>query len=266
MICPPGAHEVLMYPLQLLAGNMSLATILATPPQASITREEPPPVISCPATPVAPAPSSGMKWWHHLPNPAACLPQGGDEVAETSEELPHWKEKDWLPLKKLLKGVQQEVFARDSNLVQQAREAYFRTNQPEVDCKFLHDLTGLFWEMIASVGLLDSEIYEIQEVWTRQEDLQYANDALKLLPKGLWFFNPMSPSESPKVMGLKGFHHPDALHHFAGLTFCPWCGKEGQNEGTMVSDLWTMQKELGLVCGRCFCFPSITSEAIQHHG
>ena len=46
-------------------------------------------------------------------------------------------------------------------------------------------------------------------------------------------------------MGVKGVHHPDALHCFAGLTFCPWCGKEGQNEGTMVNNLWTMHYKLG---------------------
>ena len=59
------------------------------------------------------------------------------------------------------------------------------------------------------------------------ENLQYANDALKTLPKGLQFFHPVSPKESPKVMGLTGVHNPDALCHFAGVTFCPWCRKEG---------------------------------------
>ena len=164
-----------------------------------------------------------------------------------------------------MKGGQQEAFARDSNLVQQAREAYFRTNWPEFDCKFLHDLAGLFWEMIASVGLLDSETYEIQEFWIRWEDLQYANDALKLLLKCLQFFNPISHSDSVKVMGLNGVHHPDALHCFARLTFCPWCRKEGQNEGTVVNHLQTVHYKLGLVCSVCPCFPSITSEAIWHH-
>ena len=35
--CPPEDHGVLMYPLQLLTGNMSLATLLAIYPQASTT-------------------------------------------------------------------------------------------------------------------------------------------------------------------------------------------------------------------------------------
>ena len=76
--------------------------------------------------------------------------------------------------------------------------------------------------MIISADLLDSKIFEIQENWTRQEDLWAANDTLKALPKGLQFFQTISPAELPKVMGLEGIHHPDALPHFARVTFCPW--------------------------------------------
>ena len=116
--------------------------------------------------------------------------------------------------------------------------------------------------MIKFANLLGSDIHKIQEAWTGQEDLQYANDVLKTSPKGLWFFCPISSSESPKVMGLKGIHHMDALHCFAGLTFCPWCAKEGQNKGTMINHLQTMHYKLGLVCNQCLCFPWIISEAI----
>ena len=37
--------------------------------------------------------------------------------------------------------------------------------------------------------------------------------------------------------GLAGIHDPDALDHFSGITYCPWCRKEGQNEGTVVNHL-----------------------------
>ena len=56
--------------------------------------------------------------------------------------------------------------------------------------------------MIESTGLLGSKIYEIQETWMGWHELEYANYALKTLPKGLKFFCPMSPSESLKIMGL----------------------------------------------------------------
>ena len=126
--------------------------------------------------------------------------------------------------------------------------------------------SGLFQEMVACADLLDAEIYEIQEVWTVWRDLWYANGALKSLPKGLQFFCPMSPSEMPKVMGLKGIHHPNALHCHVGLSYCPWCGKEGKNKGTIVNHLQTTHHKLKLVCSQCLCFPVITSEAIWHHG
>ena len=58
--------------------------------------------------------------------------------------------------------------------------------------------------------------------------------------------------ESPKVMGLMGIHDPDALQCYAGYTYCPWCGKEGQNEVTMVNHLRMTYYRLGLVCDWCF--------------
>ena len=89
---------------------------------------------------------------------------------------------------------------------------------------------------------------------------------LSTLPNGLKFFRAVSPSKSPKVIGLMGIHDLDMLCHFNGLTHCPWCGKEGQNEGTIVNHLWTVHYKLGLICEKCFGCPSIMSEAICHHG
>ena len=51
--------------------------------------------------------------------------------------------------------------------------------------------------------------------------------------------------------GLMGIHDPDALQCYADYTFCPWCGKEGQNEGTMVNHLRMTHYRLGLVCNQC---------------
>ena len=81
--------------------------------------------------------------------------------------------------------------------------------------------------MTKTTGLLGCAIYEIQEVWTGWDELQHANHVLRALPKGLKFFQVVSPSESPKVIGLVGIHHPDALQHFNGVTHSSWCGKEG---------------------------------------
>ena len=84
--------------------------------------------------------------------------------------------------------------------------------------------------MATSAELSGTSIYKIQAVWTGLDGLRHAIYALRSLPKGLKFLHVVTPSESPKVMGLVGIHDPDALHHFNGMTHCPWCGKEGQNQ------------------------------------
>ena len=73
-------------------------------------------------------------------------------------------------------------------------------------------------------------------------------------------------SESLKVMGLMGIHNPDALWCYAGYTYCPWCGKEGQNEGTVVNHLRTTHYRLGLMCNQCFGCPSVMADSLCWHG
>ena len=75
----------------------------------------------------------------------------------------------------------------------------------------------------------------------------------------------MPATESRKVMGLMGIHNPNVLQHYAGYTNCPWCGKEGQNEGTMVNHLRTTHYRLGLVCDWCFGCPTVTSDLLCQH-
>ena len=67
-------------------------------------------------------------------------------------------------------------------------------------------------------------------------------------------------------MGLVGIHDPDALHCFSSITHCPWYGKEGQNEGTVVNHLQMVHYRLGLVCNKCHDCPSTTSNTLCCHG
>ena len=109
-------------------------------------------------------------------------------------------------------------------------------------------------------------IHEIQLSWDGPEELKHTNYALQSLPKGLRFLRVVPATESPKVMGLKGIHNLDALQHFAGYTYCPWCGKEGQNEGTVVNHLRTAHYRLGIVCDHCFGCPTVMSDTLHWHG
>ena len=54
-----------------------------------------------------------------------------------------------MPLRKSLKGSQQEAFTKDSNLMQQAREDYFKTNHPCFDHETSCNLSDVFWDMIS---------------------------------------------------------------------------------------------------------------------
>ena len=120
--------------------------------------------------------------------------------------------------------------------------------------------------MTETAGPLGFAIYEIKKARTEPDELWQANYVLRTLPKGLKFFRAVSPSESPKVMWLMGIHDPDMLHCFNKLAHCPWCRKEGQNNGTIINHLQTMHYKLGLVCEKCFGCLSITSEGIHCYG
>ena len=119
--------------------------------------------------------------------------------------------------------------------------------------------------MAASADLLGTSIHEIQASWTGPNELKQANYVLQSLPKGLKFFHVLPPSESLKVMGLVEIHDLDALCHFSGVTYCPWCRKEGQNEGSMVNHLWMVHYRLGLVCDSCYDCPSTMSDTLHCH-
>ena len=129
-----------------------------------------------------------------------------------------------------------------------------------------HNLSEIFKQMAMSTNLLGTSIHEIQASWMGPDKLKQANYALWSLPKGLKFLPVVPLSESPKVMGLVGIHNLDALHHFNGITHCPWCEKEGQNEGTVVNDLQMVHYRLGLVCDWCHDCLSTMANTLCSHG
>ena len=181
------------------------------------------------------------------------------------EEPLHSKQKEESPLHKILSRSHQEALSRDSKLMQKSREEYFWENYPCFNNETSCNMMDVFQSMVESTVLLSLQVHKIKENWTGQSKLQYANHALRTLPKGLKFFLLVPPSEFPMVMGLTSIHHPNALCHFNGVTHCLWCEKEGQNEGTFVNHLRMVYYKLGLVCKKCFGCPLVTSEAIWHH-
>ena len=222
---------------------------------------------SAPAAPPMSVPkqSPRPKRWHPSPDPVESMPLGRTTSKKTLEGPPSSKQWEVPPWNKALKPSCTEVFSWDSALMKEARKEYFSKHSYNFIMEGTHDLLEIFKWMATSAKLLGTSIYEIQASWTGLDELRQANYALRSLAKGLKFLHAVLPSESPKVTRLVGIHDLDALCHFNGMTHCPWCGKEGQNEGTVVNHLQMVHYRLGLVCNKCNNCPSTTSATVCHH-
>ena len=203
--------------------------------------------------------------WHPSPDPDDSMPLGGTTSKTTPEKPPSSKQQEVPLWNKALKWSCLEVFSQDSDLVKEARKEYYSKHSYNFTMEGTHNLLEVFRKMAKSAKLLGTSIYKIQALWTGLDELRQANYALRSLPKGLKFLHVVPPLESPKVMGLVGIHDPDALCSFNGVTHCPWCGKEGQNEGTVVNHLQMVHNRLGLVCNKCDDCPSTSSDTLHCH-
>ena len=118
--CPPEACGGLMYPLQLLIGNVLLASILgilATTLQPATAGREPVSTASLPTVSEMPAPPTGTKWQHCLSNQEGTTPRLEEEGAVgldvTPKEWPHRRWKEGRPMVGLLKENHQAAFGKD---------------------------------------------------------------------------------------------------------------------------------------------------------
>ena len=189
-----------------------------------------------------------------------------DFPVTSQEELPNSKKgktANWLTS---MRPTHMESFSRDSDSVKEARACYFATHSWDWAHSNMEDLSNIFKGLTQEAGLLGKFIFEIQWSWEGPEHLKQANYIFQSQPKGLRFLSVVSTKESLKEMGLKGIHDPEALQHFAGYTYCPWCGKNGQNEGTIVNHLRTVHYKLGLICDQCFGCPTTTADTVCRHG
>ena len=187
-------------------------------------------------------------------------PMASQEVPSSSKRE---KAADW---SSSLKPSHADAFSWDSSPVKEARAHYFTTHPWDWAHSNTDNLSDIFRELAQDAVLLGESIYEIQLSWNGPDELKHANYVLQSLPKGLKFLRVVSTKESPKIMGLKEIHDFDALWHFASYTYCPWCGKDGQNKGTIINHLRTVHYKLGLVCDQCFCCHTVTSDTLCQHG
>ena len=220
-----------------------------------------------PAAPPMPAPTQSPrpKRWHPSQDPVDSMPLGWTTSKATSEWPPAPNsERSHLWTRYSSRAVQKHS-PRTLTWWRRLGRSILK-GIPTASLQRAPTISEVFRQMAKSADLLDTAIHEIQEVWMGPDELWQANYALRSLPKGLKFLHAVPLSQSPKVMGLVGIHDLDALCCFNGLTHCPWCGKEGQNEGTVINHLQTVHYRLGLVCNKCNNCPSTSSDTLHHHG
>ena len=116
-----------------------------------------------------------------------------------------------------------------------------------------------------SAVLMDSEIHEVQEVWARWKDLQATHHVAKGSPKDICFSGWCILPNCLRSWDWGESNPPKLLCRHVGLTFCPWCGKEGQNEGTVANHLQTIHYHLGLICSQCLKYFTTSADTMHHH-
>ena len=162
--------------------------------------------------------------WPKRQNPSPDLPRDmfidEDSPKGLQEDLPCSKREKTNNWFSSLKPSRVDAFCQDSSPVREARECYFTTHPWDWYQSNMDDLSDIFRELAQSTGLLGESIFKLQQSWDGPDHLKHGNYILRSLSKGLKFLRRVSTKESPKIMGLKGIHDPNALRHFASYTYC----------------------------------------------
>ena len=169
--CLPETQGVLLYPLQLLTGDVPLTTILgmsATAQLQTVTdrgSELAPPNPSMSGIPV---PLMGVKCQH--PSSGQGVPalsqEEEEEIADTDDipkEHPYKKWKDRRLVGKALKELQREAVSKESDMVKVARWAYHKAQHANFKQEGLYDLSSMFQQIATSTNLLGTKVHEVQE-------------------------------------------------------------------------------------------------------
>ena len=95
-----------------------------------------------------------------MPNPR----QNEKEAPDDMPEDPLCKKQR--PMVKASKEAQCEAFSKDSRVIRVAQWTYCKVHKAIFKQERLYDLTSVFQQMARDINLLNSEIHEVQEVWT----------------------------------------------------------------------------------------------------
>ena len=161
---------------------------------------------------------------HYLPHcpsrPAAMVPyprakhcQSPEQEAEADcprEPTPQ-RQREEDPLVGHLGDSHHVAFCKDSELVQQIKQTYFRTHALTFHKEETYKLTQVFKELAEMAGLLGTEVYPVHNQWVGRKELCSTCHMVRGSAKDLHFFATVAPLKSPKIMGLCDIHSPEAL-------------------------------------------------------
>ena len=104
--------------------------------------------------------------------------------------------------------------------MKEARACYFATHSWDWAHSNSEDLSDIFRELTLETGLLGESYFQDTAVMERNGSFKTSQlHFFYSQPKGLTFLRVISAKESPKEMGLKGIHDPEALQHFIRYTY-----------------------------------------------
>ena len=172
----------------------------------------------------------GAKCWCHSSDQDVHVSrQEEEETAHLDDVLmehSHHRWKEGSPAAKALKEPCWEAFSKELEVVKVARQAHYKFHQPNFEQEGLYDLSSTLQQLVTSTNLLVTKIHEVQGHWSGWQELRATNKAAKASQRDIHCW---------KLWGWRGCIPPEALYGWSGLSFCPWCGKEGQKKGTVVN-------------------------------
>ena len=164
-VCPTESLGIFVYPIQLLAVNMSFTGVLdGCTPQQTISLRGPILSPSHTARPTMVAHSTRTKQPHNLPG---CTTQDWTDLEinphHTPKSCPNEGKRKGIPWRGDWRVPTRRAFAKDSNLAKQIRHTYFRAHHWEFDNKTTHNLTHIFREMVDVVMVF----WMLRYIWFR---------------------------------------------------------------------------------------------------
>ena len=183
--CPNNALAKLMYPFPSVNGkSIPPRPIMATSPLTTRLRN---PITSpCHPTVMVPSPRAKQCW----------SPEQEAEADHPGEPTPQ-RQGEEIPLERHLGDSHCEAFCKDSELVQQIRQTYFRTHALTFHKEDTYELMEVFKELAEMASLLGTEVYPFNDQWVGRKELHSAYHVVRGPLRTSTFSEQLHPLNNP---------------------------------------------------------------------